>query len=58
MKASVVWIAETLEVVTQILETLRQRSRMIGVITHVRALAEPTTHSRSKFISPPNGSRN
>jgi len=47
---------ETLEAVTQILETLRQRSRMIGVITHVRDLAErlPTQVRVSKS---PNGSR-
>lgn len=32
--------AETLESVTQILESLRQQSRLIGVITHIRALAE------------------
>lgn len=31
---------ETLEAVTQVLETLRQNDRMIGVITHVRALGE------------------
>lgn len=48
--------AETLESVTQILETLRQRSRMIGVITHVRELAErlPTQIRISKS---PNGSQ-
>ena len=47
---------ETLEAVTQILETLRQRSRMIGVITHVRALAErlPT---QVRVYKSPNGSR-
>ncbi|WP_413167938.1 SbcC/MukB-like Walker B domain-containing protein [Capilliphycus salinus ALCB114379] len=32
--------AETLESVTQILESLRQQDRMIGVITHIPALAE------------------
>ncbi|MCT7949973.1 SMC family ATPase [Ancylothrix sp. C2] len=32
--------AETLESVTQILESLRQQSRLIGVITHIRPLAE------------------
>lgn len=32
--------AETLESVTQILESLRQQSRLIGVITHVKTLAE------------------
>lgn len=31
---------ETLESVTQVLESLRQRHRMIGVITHVRSLGE------------------
>lgn len=31
---------ETLESVTQILESLRQQDRLIGVITHVRALAD------------------
>jgi exonuclease SbcC len=32
--------AETLESVTQILESLRQRNRLIGIITHVQALGE------------------
>lgn len=32
--------AETLESVTQILESLRQQDRMIGVITHIPALAK------------------
>lgn len=32
--------AETLETVTQILESLRQQDRIIGVITHISALAE------------------
>jgi exonuclease SbcC len=48
--------AETLEGVTQILESLRQRSRMIGVITHVRDLAErlPT---QIRVYKSPSGSR-
>ncbi|MBD2041074.1 AAA family ATPase [Microcoleus sp. FACHB-672] len=47
---------ETLETVTQILESLRQQSRLIGVITHVRALAErlPT---QIKVYKSPQGSR-
>jgi exonuclease SbcC len=32
--------SETLESVTQILESLRQQDRMIGVITHIQSLAE------------------
>ncbi len=32
--------SETLESVTQILESLRQQDRLIGVITHIQALAE------------------
>ena len=32
--------SETLESVTQILESLRQQDRLIGVITHIQSLAE------------------
>ncbi len=48
--------AETLESVTQILESLRQQDRLIGVITHIPALAErlPT---QVKVYKSPEGSR-
>jgi exonuclease SbcC len=48
--------AETLESVTQILESLRAQNRMIGVITHVKSLGErlPTQIKVSKA---PEGSR-
>ncbi len=48
--------AETLESVTQILESLRQQNRMIGIITHVSALGErlPT---QIKVHKDPSGSR-
>lgn len=48
--------AETLESVTQILESLRQQDRLIGVITHIPALAErlPT---QVKVHKSPQGSR-
>lgn len=48
--------AETLESVTQILESLRQQDRLIGIITHVRALAErlPT---QIKVEKSPQGSK-
>ena len=48
--------ADTLESVTQILESLRQQDRLIGVITHVRALGErlPT---QVKVHKSPEGSR-
>lgn len=48
--------AETLESVTQILESLRQQDRLIGVITHVRALGErlPT---QVKVHKSPEGSK-
>lgn len=47
---------ETLECVTQILESLRAQNRMIGVITHVRSLGErlPT---QIKVTKAPEGSR-
>ncbi len=48
--------AETLESVTQILEALRQRSRMIGVITHVRSLGERLP-AQVKVYKSPAGSR-
>ena len=47
--------SETLESVTQILESLRQQNRLIGVITHIQSLADrlPTQiHVRKS----PNGS--
>lgn len=48
--------AETLESVTQILESLRQQNRLIGVITHVKALGErlPT---QVKVLKYPQGSQ-
>jgi exonuclease SbcC len=48
--------ADTLESVTQILESLRQQDRLIGVITHVRGLGErlPT---QVKVHKSPEGSR-
>lgn len=47
---------ETLESVTQILESLRQQNRLIGVITHVKSLGErlPT---QVKVYKSPQGSR-
>lgn len=47
---------ETLESVTQILESLRQQDRLIGIITHVRSLGEhlPT---QVKVYKSPEGSR-
>lgn len=47
---------ETLESVTQILESLRQRERLIGVITHVRGLGERLP-AQVKVIKSPQGSR-
>jgi len=48
--------ADTLESVTQILESLRQQDRLVGVITHIRALGErlPT---QVKVQKSPEGSR-
>ncbi len=48
--------SETLESVTQILESLRQQNRTIGVITHVKSLGErlPT---QVKVFKSPQGSR-
>lgn len=48
--------ADTLESVTQILESLRQQNRLIGVITHVRGLGErlPT---QVKVQKSPEGSK-
>ncbi|MBE9185051.1 SMC family ATPase [Microcoleus sp. LEGE 07076] len=43
---------ETLESVTQILESLRQRERLIGVITHVRGLGERLPAQVKVFKSP------
>ncbi|HSF72775.1 MAG TPA: SbcC/MukB-like Walker B domain-containing protein, partial [Microcoleus sp.] len=43
---------DTLESVTQILESLRQRDRMIGVITHVRELGERLPAQVKVFKSP------
>ncbi|MEG4583668.1 SMC family ATPase [Microcoleus sp. MOSTC5] len=43
---------ETLESVTQILESLRQRERLIGVITHVRELGERLPAQVKVFKSP------
>jgi DNA repair protein SbcC/Rad50 len=45
--------SETLESVTQILESLRQQDRLIGVITHIQSLAErlPTQIHVRKSIS-------
>ncbi|MCC3575173.1 MAG: SMC family ATPase [Microcoleus sp. PH2017_40_RAT_O_B] len=48
--------AETLESVTQILESLRQRERLIGVITHVRGLGERLP-AQVKVFKSPQGSR-
>jgi exonuclease SbcC len=47
---------ETLECVTQILESLRAQNRMIGVITHVRSLGErlPT---QIRVMKAPEGSK-
>ncbi len=47
---------ETLESVTQILESLRQRERLIGVITHVRGLGERLP-AQVKVFKSPQGSR-
>ncbi len=47
---------ETLESVTQILESLRQRDRLIGVITHVRGLGERLP-AQVKVYKSPQGSR-
>ncbi|MEG4441391.1 SMC family ATPase [Microcoleus sp. AT9_B5] len=47
---------ETLESVTQILESLRQRERLIGVITHVRELGERLP-AQVKVFKSPQGSR-
>ncbi|MEG4800478.1 SMC family ATPase [Microcoleus sp. ARI1-B5] len=44
--------SETLESVTQILESLRQRERLIGVITHVRGLGERLPAQVKVFKSP------
>jgi len=45
--------AETMESVTQVLESLRQQDRLIGVITHIPALAErlPTQVKLSKSLA-------
>jgi DNA repair protein SbcC/Rad50 len=48
--------AETLESVTQILESLRQKDRLIGVITHVRGLGERLP-AQVKVFKSPQGSR-
>ncbi len=48
--------SETLETVTQILESLRQRERLIGVITHVRGLGERLP-AQVKVFKSPQGSR-
>jgi exonuclease SbcC len=48
--------AETLESVTQILESLRQQERLIGVITHVRGLGERLP-AQVKVFKSPQGSR-
>ncbi|MEB3830884.1 SMC family ATPase [Phormidium sp. CCY1219] len=48
--------AETLESVTQILDSLRQQNRLIGVITHVKALGERLPNQVKVFKSP-QGSR-
>ncbi|MEG4228796.1 SMC family ATPase [Microcoleus sp. N9_B2] len=48
--------AETLESVTQILESLRQRDRLIGVITHVQGLGERLP-AQIKVFKSPQGSR-
>jgi DNA repair protein SbcC/Rad50 len=48
--------AETLESVTQILESLRQQDRLIGVITHVRGLGERLP-AQVKVFKSPQGSR-
>jgi exonuclease SbcC len=48
--------AETLESVTLILESLRQQSRLIGVISHVRGLGERLP-AQIKVFKSPQGSR-
>jgi exonuclease SbcC len=48
--------AETLESVTQILRSLGQQDRLIGVITHIRALAEQLP-TQVKIHKSPEGSR-
>jgi exonuclease SbcC len=48
--------AETLESVTQILRSLGQQDRLIGVITHIRALAEQLP-TQIKVHKSPEGSR-
>lgn len=48
--------AETLESVTQILRSLGQQDRLIGVITHIRALAEQLP-TQVKVQKSPEGSR-
>ena len=48
--------SETLESVTQILESLRQQNRTIGVITHVKSLGERLPTQVIVFKSP-QGSR-
>jgi exonuclease SbcC len=48
--------AETLESVTQILRSLGQQDRLIGVITHIRALAEQLP-TQVKVHKSPEGSR-
>lgn len=47
--------ADTLETVHQILESLRQQDRLIGVITHVKALGERLP--QVKVRKSPEGSR-
>lgn len=47
--------AETLETVHQILESLRQQDRLIGVITHVKALGERLP--QVKVLKSPEGSK-
>jgi DNA repair protein SbcC/Rad50 len=47
--------AETLETVHQILESLRQQDRLIGIITHVKALGERLP--QVKVYKSPEGSR-
>ncbi|GAB4292815.1 MAG: SMC family ATPase [Oscillatoriaceae cyanobacterium] len=44
--------AETLETVSQVLESLRQRSRVIGVITHITALADRSPTQIKVYKSP------
>ncbi|HIK12634.1 MAG TPA: SMC family ATPase [Oscillatoriaceae cyanobacterium M33_DOE_052] len=43
---------ETLETVSQVLESLRQRSRVIGVITHITALADRAPTQIKVYKSP------